>query len=339
MTAVLSKIGKHWSTGSINLMVLNGYDLGTFQNRITKNRNYTEYTNKKDTNRQILIQERYGKWIQRGTEQKDSQTLSVPITTWKILVPVRCKQCANTPINKTNWKEQHCLMILNQGLVFVGHVLSCLEQGKIRESGFRYFLNDLESTPLGQYAPQICDRLFQIVKRNIRLSEDRVDERIALGCAIRKLVFNLTDENLSLVAQLLSVAKKSRNEDNATPVEMLLYKALVDRFEFRPLARNARMRSIANMCYKTIIQFGNTIDTRTETTQVVFADALLGFACYATEDRLAKNPLYFELPGHLCRILAFMGQNIQDAIRQKRPEEHLQLDILSFIRRLTKKHK
>ena len=226
------------------------------------------------------------------------------------------------------------LSLPHQGTLSVENVLSRLEQGNIQEASFRCFLDDLESTSLRDYASLICDKLFLVVERNLTLSEEQAAEVAALGCVVRKLVFNLTDEGIPRIVNLLNNAEKKRGEHNATSVEMLMYKSLVDRFEFRPIFRNKGIKPIADRCYQTISQFGQAIDSKAERTQVVLIDALLGFACYATEDQIAECSLNIYLPGHLGRFLSFMGGKIQNAIAQKISEQSLRRDILSFIKDL-----
>ena len=230
--------------------------------------------------------------------------------------------------------SRHFLNVPNRGYFLVEYVLSQLEQGNIQEASFRCFLDDLESTSLRDYASLICDKLFLVVERNLTLSEEQAAEVAALGCVIRKLVFNLTDEGIPRIVNLLNNAEKKRGEHNATSVEMLMYKSLVDRFEFRPIFRNKGIKPIADRCYQTISQFGQAIDSKAERTQVVLIDALLGFACYATEDQIAECSLNINLPGHLGRFLSFMGGKIQNAIAQKISEQSLRRDILSFIKDL-----
>jgi hypothetical protein len=163
------------------------------------------------------------------------------------------------------------------------------------------------------------------------------EEEIAIGNAIQKLVFNLADSGVPQVVNLLEKAEEYRTDSNATLVEMLIYKSLVDRFEFRPLLRDDGMKLVADRCYKTISQLKDAIDTKTACTQVVLIDAIFGFACYATEEQLSEETLVVGLPNHMRRFLIFMSKKIQDAIERKIPEKCLRRDIPSFIATLNQR--
>jgi len=239
-------------------------------------------------------------------------------------------------------RQRPILTFPTKGGVPVDDVLSQLERGCIQNSNFRDFLVELESTPFGRYAVRICDKLFLVVERNLNLVERHADEkvseeRIALGCAIRKLTFNLDDVRLPRLVRLLNETEKYRTEENATPVEKLLYKSLVDRFEFRPMLRSLEMRLIADRCHRTIIQFGQGIATKSKTTKAVILNAILGFACYSPIDQPPRDSCCFDLPKSLRLLLDTAGEDIQKAIICKIPDERLRPNVLLFIKNLLEK--
>jgi len=261
------------------------------------------------------------------TSPKDSQTSLGLSSIDKQELPI----FRRTPVLSFSYQEKS-----------VQHVLARLERESIQESSFRSFLNELESVPLEQYASQVCDKLFLVVERNLNLTEEQSgesvsEERVALGSAIRKLVFNLTDASFPQIVKLLEKAEEYRTEKNATPVEKLLYKSLVDRFEFRPQLRDIKMELIADRCRRTVIQFGTGVATKTKTTKAVLLNAILGFACYATADQPPKYSRRLDLPGSLCLLLDTMGKDMQNAITRKISEDKLRPNVLPFIKRLMKK--
>ena len=222
------------------------------------------------------------------------------------------------------------------GKLAVSHILSQLEYGELQHSDFRNFLDDLESTPLENYASQICGELFRVIKKNLHTPDDKHEEIVALGCVIRKLVFNFSETELSRVAELLNQVKDYRYENNSTIVEKLINKALVDRFESYPIARSELMVPIVDALCETITCFNSDINTKTTVTKVTLLDAILGFACFASEQRLRECSFDFKLPKSLSLLLYSMGKDIQGAINHKILEENLRPKVLPFLERLIK---
>jgi hypothetical protein len=81
----------------------------------------------------------------------------------------------------------------------------------------------------------------------------------------------------------------------------------------------------------------NTVNGyKSRTTQVVFIDALVAFACYATEEQLLQSSFHVDVPEFMRRFCFYvMSRDIQKAIDQKIPEENLRRNVVSFITQLT----
>jgi len=173
----------------------------------------------------------------------------------------------------------------------VGSVCVRIRDGALSDTDFRRLLVVLESTPFNDDAQKICDELFDFVKNNL-LHAQKEEEIIALGCAIRKLIFNLEDGELDKTANLLDDLSNDRKQSQSTRVEKMICKALADRFEAYPMLYTETVsKRIADRLVSTVRELLFEYSWNDETTNATLGQAILGFLCYASKQNPFRNQL------------------------------------------------
>lgn len=249
-------------------------------------------------------------------------------------IPERQEKKSNKSAFLENAPET--LLFPNEKKLFVGPVLQKLETGDVTTPDFRRFLADLECVPFGKYASKICSRLFSFVQRN--LGVQNYPEIIALGCVIRKMVFNFSEEELPQVEKLLTQARVLGVDGQSTKVEKILCKAVVARFQACPHVYNSVLGGVSRQLLSLINELGPLLTTKSDKiTKVTFLNAVLGFACYANPVDMESFSSHFVIPNSIVRLLRSFGEDIQKAIDEKMAMEASYPDILGFIQKLEKK--
>jgi len=210
-----------------------------------------------------------------------------------------------------------------------------IKNGELCNADFCSFLGILESTPFGDDAPDICNALFDFVNNNLHVQKE--DEIIALGCAIRKLIFNLEDSKLGSIVELLGDLADSRVQGRSTRVEKMICKALADRFEAYPfLYTETVSKGIADRLALTVKELFVGNSWHDQTTNATLGQAILGFLCYADEyhpfrEELKKRLRDEIVPGWFLSFYRNYSIPFQNNVEKNWPETSITVpDIRGF---------